>query len=148
MNASPRSLRGLLALLSAAAVLGSVLAAAARQVPPRVNAAVVLGPPRLFPPDLLAAADEADRHLPPGAPLFYVTADADTWTCGLWQRALYPRGVFCLRTSNPRHAEIARELRARFGVRHAVGAAEPPAETPLKSRSPLTPEIWVGELAP
>src|SRR5215472_14365509 len=59
------------------------------------RAALASPPEVLFPQSLLDATAAAQRLLPPDVPAFYVCADTDTWTCGLAQRLLYPRNVFC-----------------------------------------------------
>ncbi len=138
----------ILSAAAALAVFGSVLAAGVREGAPRLRSALALPAERLFSDELLAAAGRADRLLPAGAPVFYVCGDADTWTCGLWQRLLDPRPVFCLRTSNPRHAEIFRELESRFRIRYAIGTVAPPPELAVARRTEVAPPLWVGELAP
>lgn len=137
-----------LVLAGAIIVFGSILVAALKNSPARLRAAFSSPPEEIFPPDVRQSAAEADRLLPPGAPAFFVTGDADTWTCGLWQRLLYPRPIFCLRGANPRHAEIFRDLRSQFSIRYAIGSGEPPAEVVLLRKTDLPGSRWLGELGP
>lgn len=135
-------------LAAAALVLASVAVPGAKTGAERVRASLAGGPEVVFPAPLRQAADQADRALPAGEPAFFVCSDADTWNCGLWQRLLYPRPVFCLRTTNPHHEEIFRGLQSRFHIRYAIGTAAPPPELSLARRTDLAPSLWVGELAP
>jgi hypothetical protein len=139
---------GILLRAAALAAFASVLFAGLHAGAVRVRASLAVAPERLFSDELLKTAEQADRLLPPGAPAFYVCGDADTWSCGLWQRLLYPRPVFCLRAANPRHAEIFEDLRARFQVRYAIGEGPPPPDLRLARKTELPPSHWVADLVP
>jgi hypothetical protein len=137
-----------LAAAAVLAVFASVLLAGLYAGAARIHSSLSVPPERLFSEELLKTAEQADRLLPAEAPVFYVCSDADTWNCGLWQRLLYPRPVFCLRTSNPHHAEISRDLETRFHIRHAIGSADPPPELSVAKRTEVSSSCWVGELSP
>jgi len=129
-------------------VLASGLLIGVRANVRQFQAALAPPPEVLFPQSLLDATAAAQRLLPPDVPAFYVCRDKDTWNCGLAQRLLYPRDVFCVRTANPAHRRVFRELQKRFAIRYALGTGEPPAELQVLRRTELTPTHWLAELAP
>jgi hypothetical protein len=135
-------------LATALLVFGSVAFRGVKTGAERLRSSLAIPAEVLFPEELLKIADQADRALPPGEPAFYVCGDADTWNCGLWQRLLYPRPVFCLRKTNPRHAQIYRDLVSRFNIRYAIGDVAPPPELVLVRKTDLAPSHWIGEIAP
>jgi hypothetical protein len=110
--------------------------------------ALAYPPEVLFPQPLLEATAAAQRVLPSNVPAFYVCGDTDTWNCGLAQRLLYPRDIFCVRTTNAAHRRIFRELQRKFQIRYALGTGEPPPELRILRRTELTPTHWLAELAP
>jgi len=142
----PRS-RRVARAAAAVAVLGSVFAAGGAAAFHRLVASLRAPQEELLPEEISRALPAARRALPPGAPVFYVTADANTWRCGLWQRALYPRPVFCVRPAPPSRRELA-NLRSAFAVRWAIGVAEPPPDLPVIRRKRLSDRVWIGEVGP
>jgi hypothetical protein len=93
----------------------------------------------------VTALDETvDRRI---AVAFVSRAGGNDWTCSLWQRAAYPRSVFCIDTS--RHcwqAELA-ELREQYDVRFLLADGTVPASIPVLTRRPLTASVEVVEIA-
>jgi hypothetical protein len=141
---SRRSIHLLLSLV-ATMVLGSVLAAGGTAAFRRFEASLRTGQEDLVPPDILHALGPLQSLLPADAPLLYVSADTDTWRCGLWQRFLHPRPVFCVRTSESSHSQLA-AIRRTFDVKHAIGTAPPPADLSIVRVRSVSDRVWMGDL--
>jgi hypothetical protein len=142
---SRRSIRLLLSL-AATAVLASILAAGGTAAFRRLEASFRTGQEELVPPDIAQALEIAQRVLPADAPLLYVSADTDTWRCGVWQRLLHPRPVFCVRPAASSHSQLA-AIRRTFDVRHAIGTGSPPADLPISRVRSISGRVWIGDLA-
>jgi hypothetical protein len=91
--------------------------------------------------------------IPEGATVLLIASSVNGWYARLWQRGLYPRnqGVVVLEPFNP---QTVQELRARYGIRHAVLLGSPPFDPGLRARHDLgslagqTGRVWFGELSP
>jgi len=137
----------LLSSLAAAAVLASVFAAGGIAASQKLAATFRSGPEVLVPPDIGRALDGVRRAIPSDAPVLYVSADTDTWRCGLWQRLLYPRPVFCLRPAASSHSELP-SIRRAFDIRYAIGTGPPSPDLSIVRTRDLGEGVWLGELAP
>lgn len=131
----------------------AAMAASALRLSRELPTVFAFAPPDVTPPELRAQAAQVEALLPPDAPALFVTADTDTWDCGVWQRLMYPRLVFCLLTTGRDYHPLAAELRQRFAVRHAIAEGEPPPGVTFRHRRavgalPFRAPISVGELAP
>ncbi len=140
-----RRLFRLLSSLAAAAVLASIFAAGGAAAFQRLAATFRGGPEELVPPDIARALDTVRRALPSDAPVLYVSADKDTWRCGLWQRLLYPRSVFCLRPAASSHSELS-SIRRAFDIRYAIGNGPPPADLSIAHVRSVSDQVWIGDL--
>jgi len=140
-------LRKSLALAFGGATLGSVLLVGAMSAVSRLSSSLRAVPESLVPGWIQDAVPAVEASLPPDAAVLYVTDDPNTWRCGLWQRALLPRAVFCLRPGEKSRRELAR-IRREFPLRFAVGSAEPPSDLVIVRRRAVSPRIWVGEIGP
>jgi hypothetical protein len=132
--------------MAATAVLVSVLAAGGAAAFRRLEASFRTGQEELVPPDIVQALETAQRVLPADAPLLYVSADTDTWRCGLWQRLLHPRPVFCVRPAASSHSQLA-VIRRTFDVRYAIGTGSPPADLSIARVRSISDRVWMGDLA-
>jgi hypothetical protein len=131
----------------AAVVLAAAAAVSALRVPREMRTVFSYAPPDVTPPELRAQVARAEALLPPGAPVFFVTADSDSWRCGIWQRLMYPRLVFCLLTGLGDPRPQAAALAQRFAVRHAIVMGPPPPDLAFVRRRAIPGEHQPVEVA-
>jgi hypothetical protein len=141
------SRRAILAAAASGLVLASVLAAGGAAAFQRLRDSLRAPQEVLFPAEMTAALPAALRIIPPDAPVLYIGSESNTWRCGLWQRALYPRLVFCLRPAASSRLELP-EIRKRFRLRYAIGSAPPPPDVSIAGFRKITGEVWIGEISP
>ena len=109
-------------------------------------------PPKVVSAELRAQIRRVEARLPPGAALIYAPASPEYWHSRLWQRVLYPRNDVILVQPPVPPGRLA-ELRAKYGVRFALAAGDPPADPGFLwkvdiGRAPGTGDAWFGELKP
>lgn len=120
----------------------------------RRDAAVFAGPPRAFlSPPFRIQLQKVVQRLPPGEPVFHLSAAPEYWYSRLWQRALYPRNDSIV-IQPPLGGDRLRHLRSKYGVRFAISVGDPPVDPGYLWKIDLGPlpgvpgESSFGELAP
>jgi hypothetical protein len=70
------------------------------------------------------------------------------WPCGLWQRAAYPRTVFCLDTAQPDWTNELEILTRRYNLQYLIAEGPLPGSMPVAGRRVLVGKLDLIELAP
>ena len=126
-NSRPRLWRQLTAGALAVVVFGSVLFAAARRTRADLTLIFRNAPLHIVPPGHVLQVRIFESMVPRGSTVFYITDKPEAWQLGLWQRSLYPDYVVIPVGSSAQFDTPAyRSARARYLVRYAIAAGNPP----------------------
>jgi hypothetical protein len=135
------------ALLLVTLALGLVVGSLAYQRD--IVTAVRLAPPYIVPPQLKDTIGRAAHELSASTPVAFVSGQQNMgWTCGLWQRELYPRPVFCVPTFEAWWPREFESLRKEQKVRHIIADGAPPASIHCVGSQALGNDVSLAELAP
>jgi hypothetical protein len=133
------------ALLLVALAVGLVVGSLAYQRD--IDTAVRLAPPYIVSPQLKDTIGRAAQELSTSTPVAFVSGKQDMgWTCGLWQRELYPRPVFCVPTFEAWWPREFESLRKEQKVRHIIADGAPPAGITLVHSRTLGNGVSLAEL--
>jgi hypothetical protein len=108
---------------------------------------------RVYSPPFLAQLHAVEERVPAGAAVLHLSAEPEYWYSRLWQRTLYPRNTTIL-VQQPLTRERVRALKAKYGVRYAMSAGDPPWDPGFLWKVDLGPlpsvpgVTWLGELGP
>ncbi|MGE5236165.1 MAG: hypothetical protein ACM3O7_07445 [Acidobacteriota bacterium] len=127
-----------------------VVAAVATWIPAVCHAitdAFLYVPAQIIPGEVRRSVLALDGLLAPSDRVAYLGGGPQLgWTCGLWERAAYPRTVFCLDTSQPAWQAELDILTRQYGLRYVITEGALPPSIPLASRRELLGQIDLIEI--
>lgn len=107
----------------------------------------------MYPQEFRAQLRTVEDRIPAGAFVLHLSASPEYWQSRLWQRALYPRNEAIV-VQPPWGPELLRQLRAKYRVRYALSAGNPPSDPGYLWSIDLgrlpghSGGTWFGELTP